>query len=101
MSRRYLVRWSPYQILRVLHDDEICEVPNGCDIINEPLDSCQKYIDKWQGKINWDKVLDFHAKGDYKEIFIMHNNGNWTDDVYCCDRYKANVDYNVGLFKNS
>ena len=101
MPVRYLVRWNPYHILRTLHDGETCDVPDGCDIISQPLEFSEQFIEKWQGKIDWGKVLELHGEGKYFDIFVMHNKGEWTDDNYCCDRYIKNVDYNVELYKNS
>lgn len=100
MPVRYLVRWNPYQILRTLHDED-CEVPDGCDIITQPLSFTEEFIQKWQGNIDWNKVLELHENGKYFDIFVMHNKGEWTDDVYCCDRFQKHVDYNVELYKNT
>ena len=99
MEVRYLVKWNPYQILRTLHDGETCDVPDGCDIIKQPLSFTEEYIEKWQGNIDWDKVIELHKEQKYFDIFVMHNKGEWTDDVYCCDRYSKHVDYNVELYK--
>jgi hypothetical protein len=101
MKVRYLVRWNPYHVVRVLHDGETCEVPEGFDIISQPLSFSEQFIEKWQGDIDWEKVLELHEKGKYFDIFVMHNQGEWTDDNYCCETYYKNVDYNVGLYKNS
>ncbi len=101
MKVRYLVKWNPYHVVRVLHEGETCEVPEGFDIISQPLNFSEEFIDKWQGNIDWEKVLELHEKGKYFDIFVMHNQYEWTDDNYCCERYYKNVDYNVELYKNS
>lgn len=101
-SHRYLVRWKPYHILKVLHGDEKCVVPKGCDIISSPLEMVEEYIEKWQGNIDWDLVLELHRDKNYFEIFKMHNINKWTDDHYCCDsRHIKHVEYNVAIYKNS
>lgn len=101
MKVSYLVRWKPYQILRTLHEGETCEIPEGCDIIKTPLSFSDEHIEKWNGNIDWNKVLMLHENKKYFEIFLMHNHGKWTDEHYCCERFEKHVDYNVELYKNT
>jgi hypothetical protein len=58
MKVRYLVKWNPYHVVRVLHEGETCEVPEGFDIISQPLSFSEEFIDKWQGNIDWEKWGD-------------------------------------------
>lgn len=101
MSHRYLIRWSPYKVVKVLVEGEHCEVPEGCDIVTEPIHYIEEKFEKWHGDIDWGLVMELYRKGDFKEIFKIHNNHNWSDDYYCCDKHRKNVVYNVGLYENS
>jgi hypothetical protein len=101
MNLRYLVKWSPYQVLRILYEGEECEIPHGCDIVTNLIDDADAFIPKWQGNINWEQVLGLYEQEKYLDIFLMHNRNEWTNEVYCCERYKKHVDWNVGLYKNT
>jgi len=101
MNLKYLVRWSPYKVLRVLVDDEICEVPVGCDIVNNLLEDMEQPVLEWRGQIDWDLVLSLYDKKDYLKIFLLHTENKWSNEVYCCTYFEKYVDYNVELYKNT
>lgn len=98
---RYLVQWSPYTVLKILEDGETCDVPDGCDIVKQPLEYIQEKFEKWEGEIDWDLVMGLYKSGNFLEIFKLHNSNQWSEDHYCCDKHRKNVIHNVGLWENS
>ncbi len=92
----FLVRWSPFEVLKEIYGSELVEVPPGCDIISSlPVPVFNKSSDWDMSIVPVKKVLNLHQAGDYMSIFKMHNEGKWSEIHYCCEYHKKVVDKNV------
>lgn len=87
-----LVKWEPYQIVGIYESVKGMKAPEGHDFVIGLTGS--SYI--WElDKDTWKKVYGLWVQGKYKEIFIMHNEGKWTNYYYCCESYEKIVDTNI------
>lgn len=97
---KYLVQWQPYKILGEFEDGYKQVLEDGQDFVKS-LTPDDKFSQWDFSLVDWELVLKLHEEKDYRGIFKMHNDGNWSDEYYCCDFYSKYVDKNVGIFKAS